>query len=447
MDLALELDLRRGRRIGLEDALRQAIVAGRLPAGTRLPSSRVLAEELGLGRATVVAAFEQLAIEGYLVAAPGSGTRVASIPALGGHADLAAPERRVLHTDLLPGEPDLGSFPRAQWASTIRRVLTTSGDDLFSYDDPRGRRELRVALAAYVSRARGVHAHPDRIVVVPGYSSAIPLLADAFCALGITRVAVEDPCLPPHARALAAAGQELVPIPVDDGGLRVQDLGDEGAVLCTPTHQYPIGVALAPDRRGALVTWARETGGWVVEDDYDGEFRFDRHPVGALQGLDPSRVIYAGTASKSLAPGLGLAWLVLPPALVEPVVQARRRRRAAVSTIEQAALADFIDTGRLDRHVRRMRSAYRRRRDALLSILVPRYEVIGIAAGLHVTVVTERERELVERATSRSIALLGIGDHVVAEQTRSGLVVGYSRAPAHAFAAALERLAAVVEDA
>ena len=447
MDLALDVDPALGRRAGLEDALRQAVVSGQLAAGARLPSSRALARELGVARATVVGAFEQLVIEGYLVAEQGSGTRVAAIASMGDEHVATEIERRVLHTDLLPGEPDLGSFPRSQWASAVRRVLTTSGDELFSYGDQRGRRELRVALAAYLARARGVDAHPDRIVVVPGYSAAMPLLADAFSALGIDRVAVEDPCLPPHARALASAGQQVVAIPVDDGGLLVQDLGDEGAVICTPTHQYPTGVALSPARRGALVAWARETGGWIVEDDYDGEFRYDRHPVGALQGLDPSRVIYAGTASKSLAPGLGLAWLVLPPALVEPVVSARRLRRSAVSAIEQAALADFIETGRLDRHIRRMRAIYRRRRDAVLEILAPHFEVIGVSAGLHVTAVTDRERELVERAAKRSIVLFGIGEHVLAERAMSGLVIGYSRAAAHEWPASLERLASVVEDA
>jgi GntR family transcriptional regulator/MocR family aminotransferase len=326
-------------------------------------------------------------------------------------------------------------------------VLATCPDDLFAYGDHRGSIELRTALAAYLARARGVVTDPARIVVVAGYSSAIPLLADALTDLGVHRVAMEDPCLPPHARALAAAGPTVVPVPVDGDGLRVTDLADEGAVLCTPTHQYPMGVALAPARRAALVAWGRATGGWIVEDDYDGEFRYDRHPVGALQALDPSRVVYAGTASKSLAPGLGLAWLVLPPALVEPVVEVKRRRRAAVSTIEQAALADFITTGRFDRHVRRQRAAYRRRRDAVLDVLADRFEVIGVSAGLHVTALTEREDELVARAASLGTALFGLGHHVLGERAQGGLVIGYSRSPAHRFPAAQERLAAIVEDA
>lgn len=444
MDVELDLDPRLGRRRGVEDALRRAVVSGRLAAGTRLPSTRALAIELGVARATVVGAFEQLAAEGYLTARPGSGTVVADLRTPVTEAAADDDRRRVIVTDLLPGEPDVGSFPRSQWAAAVRRALTTCPDDLLGYGDHRGLRVLREAIASYVARSRAVVADAARVVIVPGYSGAIPLLAEA---LGATRVAMEDPCLPPHARALAACGPEIVPIAVDADGLRVQELEDEGAVVCTPTHQYPMGVALSPARRAELVAWAREAGAWIVEDDYDGEFRYDRHPVGALQGLDPARIVYAGTASKALAPGVGIGWLVLPPALVEPVVEAKRRRRAAVSSIEQAALADFITTNRYDRHVRAMRTVYRRRRDAMLGVLAPRFEVIGVSAGLHLTVLTSRERELVERAAARGVALFGIREHTIGEQTASGLVIGYSRPAAHSFPATLDRLASIVEDA
>lgn len=447
LDLSLDLDPNLGRRAALEDALRRAVGAGRLAAGTRLPSTRALASELGLARATVVGAFEQLVAEGYLAAQHGSGTVVAEVGRPTLPPDATAASRPALLRDLLPGEPDHGSFPRAQWSAAVRRVLATSPDDLFAYDDHRGSPALRAALASYLARTRAVVTDPARIVVFGGYGAALALLAATFHRLGITRVAMEDPCLPPHARVVAAGGPQVVPIQVDERGMRVQDLDDEGAAVCTPTHQFPMGVALAPARRTALVAWAREAGAWIVEDDYDGEFRYDRQPVGALQGLDPDRVIYAGTASKSLAPGLGIAWMVLPPALVEPVIETKRLRRPAVSTIEQAALADFIERGTLDRHVRRMRTTYRRRRDALLDVLRPHFDVVGPAAGLHLTALTDREDELRERAASRSIALFGIGDHVIGEQTQRGLVIGYSRSPAHAFPAALERLASVLEDA
>jgi GntR family transcriptional regulator/MocR family aminotransferase len=213
-----------------------------------------------------------------------------------------------------------------------------------------------------------------------------------------------------------------------------------------------MGVVLSPSRRAALVEWARAGDAWIVEDDYDGEFRYDRRALGAMQGLDPDRIIYGGTASKSLAPGLGLAWLVLPPMLVEPVLETKRLRRPALSTIDQAALADFIGSGGLDRHIRTQRLAYRRRRDDVVRLLAERapwLDVTGVSAGLHVTALMRDrdERAFIAAAMARhSVALFGIGDHCLGVPRRAGLVVGYSRSPAHAFPAALDRLASVLDD-
>ncbi len=283
-----------------------------------------------------------------------------------------------------------------------------------------------------------------------GFASALSILAATFQRLGLDRVAIENPCLPPHARVIAGAGSRLVPITVDGDGIQVTELGDERVVVCTPAHQYPMGVVLSPARRAALVDWARTRDAWIVEDDYDGEFRYDRRAVGAMQGLDPERVIYGGTASKSLAPGLGLAWLVLPPMLVDPVLETKRSRRPAVSTIDQAALADFIASGGLDRHIRTQRLAYRRRRDELVRLIAERapwLDVTGIAAGLHITALLHDrdERVVIDAARRRSVALFGIGDHCIGTPARAGLVVGYSRSPAHAFPAALDRLAGVLD--
>ena len=448
----LLLDLPPGRRRGpaIEHALRGAIVSGRLPPGTRLASTRSLAVELGCARATVVGAYEQLVAEGYLLATVGSGTIVARagapVP-----PDVATPHgRSAPFIELLPGEPDPSSFPRAAWLASMRRVLQRGPDDLFGYGDHRGGAELRAALASYLARSRAVVADPSCIVVFGGFASALSILAATFVRLGIDRVAMEDPCLPPHARVIAGAGPRVVPVPVDDDGIRVSALGDEGAVVCTPAHQYPMGVVLVPARRAALVEWARANDAWIVEDDYDGEFRYDRRAVGAMQGLDPDRVIYGGTASKSLAPGLGIAWLVLPAALVGPVLETKRRQRPAVSTIEQAALADFIGSGGLDRHIRARRLAYRRRRDDIVGLLrhkAPWLDVTGVSAGLHVTALLRdrQERAVIEIAAARSVALFGIGDHCINEPSRGGLVIGYSRSPAHAFPAALDQLAGVLE--
>ena len=239
-------------------------------------------------------------------------------------------------------------------------------------------------------------------------------------------------------------------VAVDDDGICVDALGDERAVLCTPAHQFPLGVVLTPTRRARLIEWARERDAWIVEDDYDGEFRYDRRPIGAMQGLDPDRVVYGGTASKSLAPGLGIAWLVLPPTLLEPVLETRRVRRDAVSTIEQAALAEFIASGRLDRHIRAQRLQYRRRRDALVQVLARRrdlLDVTGVSAGLHVTAfLREREEhEILEAALQRGVAMFGLGNHRIALPHRHGLVIGYSRSPAHAFPTALDALEGVLD--
>ena len=432
----------------IEATLRGAIIGGRLAPGTRLPSSRALAAELGCARATVVAAYEQLVAEGYLLAAVGAGTTVASV---GTPAALDAPEPDVgVFTELLPGEPDPSSFPRRAWTATVRKVMQVSPDSLFKYADRRGLTELRVALAGYLARSRSVVVDPARVVIFGGFASALSTLSATFAELGIARVAVEDPGLPPYVRVVGAGGVEIVPVPVDDDGICIDDLSDARAVLCTPAHQFPMGVVLSATRRASLFEWAREHDAWVVEDDYDGEFRYDRRPIGAMQGLDPDRVVYGGTASKSLAPGLGIAWLVLPPSLLEPVLDTKRLRRDAVSTIEQAALAEFIASGRFDRHIRSQRLQYRRRRDALMRLLASRtdlLDVTGVSAGLHVTAfLRDRdEREVLDTALQRGIAMFGLGNHHIALPHRHGLVIGYSRSPAHGFPAALGALEGLLD--
>jgi GntR family transcriptional regulator/MocR family aminotransferase len=447
-DVLLDIGPGRARAATVEQALRQAILSGALGPGTRLPSSRVLASELGCARATVVAAYEQLVAEGYLLAAAGSGTTVASVrvPAPIGEEEAPSPH----FTDLLPGEPDPSSFPRQAWAASLRTVLHTSPDGMLRYGDRRGSAELRTALASYLARSRSVVVDPSRVVIFGGFASALSVLATTFHRLGVSHVAVEDPGLPPHRGVIAAGGPSIVPAPVDDDGVRVDQLGPARALVCTPAHQYPMGVVLSAARRAALVEWARACDGWIVEDDYDGEFRYDRRPVGAMQGLAPDRVVYGGTASKSLAPGVALAWLVVPPTLLEPVLDTLRHRRDAVSSIEQAALADFITTMRLDRHVRAQRLRYRRRRDLVVQLLrekAPWLDVTGVSAGLHVTAFLHDrdEREVIARAAAQSVTLFGIANHSIDPPTRQGLVIGYSRSPSHAFPHALDTLAAVLD--
>ena len=453
LDLLLMPSDRQGRQAGLEDALRGAIASGQLPQGVRLPSTRALASELGCARATVVGAYEQLTAEGLLVAVRGAGTHVAAAPGLAPQA--AAPsapvEARRYDADFRPGEPDRGSFPRRDWAASIRRVLSTAPDDLFGYGDPRGLRELRVALASYLGRSRAVRADPEHIVIFSGFAQALSVLAETLRTTGLDTIAIEDPALPFHPEFCARAGLAVTRVPVDEDGLRVDVLDDTGAraALVTPAHQYPLGVAMAPARRVALVEWARRRDGWIVEDDYDGEFRYDRQPVGAMHGLDPSRVVYGGTASKSLAAGLHIAWLVLPPSLVEPVTEASRWR-VGVSAIDQAALADFITTGHLDRHLRQMRVEYRRRRDEVMSTLranAPWMTMSGVSAGLHGTVLLDgppsRELDVLAQAQRSSVGFHPLSAHRDAAG-RPGLVIGYSRPAAHEFRGALERLGQLV---
>jgi GntR family transcriptional regulator/MocR family aminotransferase len=430
-DLHLELAPRGERRAALERAVRAAIRDGRLAAGDRLPSTRALAADLGLARGTVTEAYAQLTAEGYLTARPGAPTRVA----FAGAAEVPAgpvQTRDVPRLDLTPGTPDVGAFPRGPWLRALRRSFAAAPDSVLGYRDLRGRPELRSALAAYLGRARGVRADPDRIVVCAGFNEGFGLL---LAALPGGTLAMEDPCLHFHRRIAHAAGRTIVPMAVDERGAAPPL--DADAALLTPAHQFPLGATLAPERRAAFVRWARERQTVVIEDDYDGEFRFDRQPAGALQGLDPERVVYAGTASKTLAPGLRLAWLVLPAALVEPVLEAKLRI-GGTTVLEQLALAELIASGGLDRHVRRMRARYRRRRDALLDLLGDR-RTRGIAAGLHLVVDVEDEAAALEAGTLEGVALQGLEPfwHDTGPQ---GLVIGYAAPPQHAYAASLDAL-------
>ncbi|MGC9380455.1 PLP-dependent aminotransferase family protein [Streptomyces sp. MH13] len=439
-----------GLRRGLTDALRDAVRGGRLAPGTRLPSSRSLAADLGVARNTVAEVYADLVAEGWLAARQGSGTRVADrTPAT--PDDRSAPHRREPARpayDLIPGTPELASFPRAQWLRAARRALTAAPDRALGYGDPRGRPELRTALAGYLSRARGVHADPDRIVVCAGFLGGLGVLAGLLRHRGTRSVAVESYGLPHHRGLLARAGLATPPLPFDDGGTRPPDDGPAGAqaVLLTPSHQFPMGLPLLPERRTALIDRARRTGGLILEDDYDGEFRYDRQPVGALQGLDPDHVVYLGTASKSLAPGLRLGWLVLPPSLVEDAMDCMAGRTPGV--LDQLTLAEFLASGDYDRHVRAARLRYRRRRDALVAALAeraPEVRVTGIAAGLHAVLQLPpgTEQQTVRAAAWHGLAVHGLStfrhpDAAVAPL--DALVIGYGTPPDHAWAGALDAL-------
>jgi GntR family transcriptional regulator / MocR family aminotransferase len=328
LDLHLPSGPLPGRRAGLEHALREAVRDGRLAPGTPLPSSRALARDLQVSRGTVTQAYDQLVAEGYLASKPRSGIRVADRPAPPPSPAAAPPSTTLMPvrgSDLRSGLPDLSAFPRREWLAAARQVMQSAPNTVFGYGDPAGDLSLREALAEYLGRARGVVATADRVFVCAGYTHALPLICRAF---GGGTIAFEDPGEPAYCRLAEQAGLAVSRVPVDSDGLVVSRLGSEALVVVTPAHQYPVGVTLSPSRRTELLSWARAHDAYVIEDDYDGEFRYDRQPVGALQGLAPDRVVYAGTASKTVAPGLRLAWIVVPPDLVPLMRAAAAVRRA-----------------------------------------------------------------------------------------------------------------------
>ncbi len=468
-DLHLDLSAGRARGLGLraalEDALRTAARDGRLAPGTRLPSSRALSGDLGIARNTVAEAYAQLTAEGWLTARRGSGTLVAERGTPAVAAPPVHPLRPAARYDLTPGRPDVSLFPRSAWLAAARRALATAPHEALSYSDPRGRIELRRALSDYLARVRGVRSDPERILICAGYTQGLRLVCDALREQGVRAVAVEEYGLPPQQQVITAAGLSTVALPLDQDGARTDLLAatGAGAVVLTPAHQFPTGVALRAARRSAAVSWARETGGVIIEDDYDGEFRYDRQPVGAMQALDPERVVYAGTTSKSLAPGLRLGWLVLPAALVEPVVRQKQLTDGQSGAMEQLTLAELITSGGLDRHVRRCRSHYRRRRDRLVAALAehaPGVEVTGLAAGLHVVLRLPPGSigSLGEAELMRQAEWLGLSVHTLAfcRAASAGplpdalaerppvLVIGYGTPPERAFAGAVEALCALV---
>ncbi len=421
---------KRGRAI--ESALRDAIRDGRLQPEARLPSSRDLAGQLGVARGTITAAYAQLVAEGYLLARHGSGTTVAAIDPGGRDAgpSAAQPAWRI---DLRTGIPALSAFPRAEWVAATRSALASLTDEELSYPDPAGFLGLRTELASYLGRVRAVDATPDQIIVTYGAADILRLTLEHLRMTGHTSVAVEDPCHPGEREMIASQGLEAVPVPVDDHGLRVSDLANthSRAVFVTAAHQFPLGVVLHPERRRALLEWARSVDGLIIEDDYDAEHRYDRPALGALQALDPHRVIYQGSVSKVLSPALRLGWGVVPDRVYSAMVARKRLADMGCATLPQATLAWMLRSGGYDRHLRRSRSLYRKRRDALLEALahkLPDWKPIGIAAGLHVVVRLPHgidDRPLVQALAARGVNVAALTGYAT-KGTFPGLVVGYA---------------------
>ncbi|HET9966991.1 MAG TPA: PLP-dependent aminotransferase family protein, partial [Streptosporangiaceae bacterium] len=476
--IRIDRSAREPLRIQLETSLREAIRGGRLRAGERLPSSRELARELGISRGMVQECYGQLLAEGYLTSRTGSATRVADIsgpqpagqpapvgqpaaagqlapvgqpaaagqpawagqPAAAGQpvpagqpapapAVITPPSRRPqeppLIADFKPAVPDLSSFPRTDWAWAIKQACTEAAVADLGYGDPRGSSVLREVLAGYLRRVRAAAASPAQMTISTGFAQGINLVLRALARQGaVTRVGFEDPGYgsaqaDETIRAVLGMGLEVRYVPVDEQGLVVSELDTSGAqaIVVTPAHQSPTGVVLSPARRHALTDWARRRGGYVIEDDYDSEFRYDSEPVGALQGLAPDRVFLLGTASKSLAPAVRLGWVHAPPALASAVAGEKEMSDRGSCTLDQLALATLLTTGRYDRHLRRMRTVYAARRTALTEAFArhaPRTRLTGLAAGFQAMAPLPPgadEAAVIAAARDRRVGLHGIADY------------------------------------
>src|SRR5215218_9771579 len=439
----------------IEAQLRRAIREGELRGGARVPSTRDLARQLGVSRRIAVDAYAQLAAEGYLVLRQGAQPRVAGAATAAVTALLALEREPVPRYDFRPSRPDVSAFPRQAWSRCLRDAVASISDAELIYGDPCGVETLRVALADYLGRVRGIVAEPARVVVTSGYIQGLGLVCRALAERGVRRIALEDPSSPEQGPIAVRAGLEPVPVPVDGSGIVVDALAatGAGAVVLTPAHQHPTGVVLTPERRGALLGWLREQGAIAIEDDYDAEYRYDRAAVGALQGLDPDRVVYAGTTSKVLAPALRMGWMVLPARLVAPVREEKLIADQGSARIDQHAFASFLARGDLDRHLRRMRAEYRGRRDALVSALaaeLPEASVHGIAAGLHVTVRLPAgdDAEAVRlHAERRRVALHTMADFRTERPAEPVLLLGYGEIAAPAIPAGVRALATAVREA
>jgi GntR family transcriptional regulator/MocR family aminotransferase len=507
----------RGLTSWLVDAVRAAIIDGRMQAGTLLPATRVLADDLGISRGVIVEAYQRLADEGLVSGRPGTGTRVLGIsgqrsaparsrasgpPDRSPEAERAGPRKRPAEPgrreqpeaagrreqpeaagmaaqregldpallperwraraelDLSPGLPDLSGFPRAAWLRAERAVLEQASTADLGYGDPRGSRQLRAELTSWLARTRGLRAEPDDIIIVTGVAQALALLAQRLAAHGsadraATEVGAEDPGSRGSRDELTYWGLRPVPVPVDEHGLQVDALVRTGvrAVMLTPAHQFPTGVVLAPQRRRELFDWAAATDALIIEDDYDAEYRYDRAPVPALQASAPGHVAYAGSTSKTLAPGMRLGWLIPPPRLHAELVEAKRASDLGSPALPQLVLAHLIASGELGHHIRTVRKRQRSRRDALLGALakqLPQARVQGIAAGLHLLITFPeladriQDTQLAERVLRAGVLVHPLSWHRQRPGV-PGLILGYAVHTPDQLREAVRRIALVTQ--
>lgn len=430
-DLAVSIDgVPQGRwTIHLVDHLRGAIRTGALRPGVRLPSTRSLAADLGVSRGVVLAVYDQLKAEGYLIARAGSGTQVATLaPAI---ASDPPPERPLPHRPPNPGLPDTRLFPRKDWIRAYSTAFDSLPDADLRYGDPQGYEPLRVELADYLGRARGLAASPHQILIVNGFAQGLALLARILPTVGIATVAVEEPGSHGTRRQLQDWGLATPPVEVDDQGLIVSSLQASGAdaVLVTPAHQYPTGVALSPERRRELLGWVHEQPQrLIIEDDYDAEYRYDYAPIGSLQPLNPAQIVTGSSVSKTLAPALRLGWLVLPSSLIEPTIRAKAMFDLGVAVPDQAAFTELLRSGAFDRHLRRSRAHYRRLRRRVAAQFndeLSQCTITGLEAGLTICLRLDDvdDHALVADLSARGIRCAALSDYQQRSPTTGGLLI------------------------
>jgi len=453
VDLLLELDRDHEQPLyeQLERALRDAIREGRLRAGTRLPSSRGLAAELGISRGVVTGVYEQLGAEGYLETSQGAPVRIASGVRAQPPRPPAPPLLQRFSYDFTPGLPDLAGFPRDRWLRSLRAAWRETALDAVGYGDPRGAPELRSALADYLARVRGAAADPEHVIVCTGFRQGLSLTCRWLRASGIEHLALEDPGWHAQRLIVEEAGLGVTPIPVDNDGIDVGALEatQADAVVVTSAHQFPTGGVLGARRRAALIEWADRGDRLIIEDDYDAELCSER--VGALQGIAPDRVLYIGSASKRLTPGMRLGWMLPPSWLSWALITAKAIEDAGSEIAGQLALADFIVRGELERHLRRMRRRYRQRRQHLLDALareLPDWQPSPPGGGVHLMITlpdTVDEPALLAAAARRGVGIEGLSLHSYTGDCPPGLVMGYAYMPEPAIGRGVQLLAEALD--
>ncbi|MGH7906279.1 MAG: PLP-dependent aminotransferase family protein [Candidatus Binataceae bacterium] len=469
MDLVLEIDGRSGLATQVYGGLREALRSARLKAGDKLPASRELARQLGVSRNTIIEAYERLVSEGYLLGRIGSGTYVSDhgaipdgaairasmlAPRLSGFARrLGEPGAIVPHRnlpyDFRPGVPELDYFPIDLWRRITARQLRRLSKTVAYYGDPAGDSDLREAIARYIGQSRSVRCGAEDIMITSGSQQALDLAARVLVEPG-DMVVMEEPGYPAAMAVFKAAGARVIPVPVDEEGIRVDRMPARARMAyVTPSHQFPLGVPLSLARRRGLLEWARRCGAVIVEDDYDSEFRFAGRPLESLQGLDrDGLVVYLGTFSKVLFPGLRLGYVAAGPALRRHMLAAKWLTDRNTETIEQQAMANFIRDGHFNRYMRKMQRVYGQRRAVLLRALArwaaDWLEPLPSLAGLHHAAFAAKfdVETLIARAGQTGVGLYSIAPFYQA-RPRAGLLFGYGACPSHEIEEGIRRMANV----